>query len=568
MAEANNWSDFYEAGLRAVKYENFDEAIEMFDLAIRCGADRWEPFYAHAWATLRDRGDDLEAIQDIPEVEVNLKQAVELGGPHAADAQALLGCLYAQRNDYAKAVSSLLQALGRTSQTDLVEERFVESFSAILENLEHEIASETSIQSCEWLEALVQATGLPPSWKNSLLAEIVATRAMCHQRLDQGKAAEECWRRLAQLAPGHVRLPQEFSHMGRRGSAHTTLSTQEEPSFEDVGGRDVDHTFQSRLYRIFETYFTGADLEAARTRIAEYGQKPMRSLLLFGPSGCGKTYIIRAFAGEYRRRYGQSLPVHRLRMNEIFNKYVGESEKALTQLFNEAILTQPSIIFADEIDMIGGARDSGQEWRTSQTAHLLQEFDRLQEQGDFVIVFGCTNRIWALDAAMIRRFDQLIPVELPNHPVRMRILDVQLRQLGPRVRPENLDLAALADASHGLTPGDIAKVIRQSVDEVLSHPSDPEMPQRLQDHDLLRALQEYRKPMHIRQWLRDSLQALQAAGHRDMAEDVERIYGPYVEPGEMIATAESTWRSLPEEAWHEEQEYDLNLVHLWRRQIR
>lgn len=561
-ARTRDWRQHYNEALEAIKSRSMTAALESFDRAVASEPDHWEPYYGRAWAILNDerrRGDPerlATAAQD-------LDRALDLGG--GSDAAALSGHVASLRGEHERAVTLLLQAVGHSPQRDLVADGLIDSLSKLLHELENSKDLEDAVATCDRLQARLEATSLHGPLRHELLAEVVATRAFCHQRAGEPNRAEADLRQVARLMPNHPRLPEGLQPVP---AAARTAATSD-PTFESFGGLDVEKTFAHNLAETFELYFSDPDVEAVRKRLGEYGQSPTRSILLFGPSGCGKTYIIRAFSGEYRRRHGRDLPIHRLRLNEVLNRWVGEDEKAITRIFDQAVETQPSILFGDEIDSIGMSREhgAGQEWRVQLTSHFLQEIDRLREQDPAVLLFGCTNRVWAVDLALMRRFDDFVVVELPNEEVRAKIFQVHLARLHARVRPRDIDLHELAERSHGLTPGDIEKVVRRSVSDVLAKRAGDSEGRPLGEADLLRAVEEYRQPMHVRDWVRKSVTALREAGHDEEADRVEETYGPYLRdagPASGPPPDPATWRPIPEEAWTEEPEFDLTLMERMR----
>jgi SpoVK/Ycf46/Vps4 family AAA+-type ATPase len=555
MSNANkqNWEQAYNEGIDALYAKNFQEARTRFSLAIQLCPGRWEPYYARAWANL-EQDDSDEKYMDL--IEADLSQAIKIGGENCPDASGILGHLYAQANKDREAFKLLLQAVGRCSLTTEIEKDLVEVLARLLNEFENGDNPGASIKECDRLEDLIRSASLPKSIYGELTAEVHSTRAFCYQKTGEFDKSTAELRQLSQLVPDHPRLPEELTNPRieiDRGDSKAVS----EPTFDDIGGRTVKGTYQAKMCGLFETYFSDSDIETIRKRLDNYGQTPTRFILLFGPSGCGKTYLIRAFSGEYWKRYNKELPINYLRLNEVMDKWVGESEKILTRIFEESVNTQPSILFADEVDALGGSRDTGQDWRVHQTAHLLQELDRLQTQGAFILFFGCTNRIWSVDLALLRRFDQVIPVELPDEEVRIKIFNVHLNKLSPNLRPKELDIDKIKKGSHGLTPGDIEKVVRLSVDMLLAKHSSGLHDQPLSNEEVLKALRQYRQPMHVKEWVRLSIEALTNAGHTDMVEEVNKVYGPYIDSPP--ASIQPELGPIPSESWIEEQDYDLNI---------
>jgi ATP-dependent 26S proteasome regulatory subunit len=564
QAATQDWRTSYDLGLLYLDDEDYAAARRAFDDAITGGADRWEPFYARAWSALggqfpTDLDDDDDDL-DLEAIEADLQRALDLGGTSCADAAAILGCLRGLRDEHGEAFQLLLFAVGRSQHTVWAEEAMVRSLTACLDQLERQRPADADSE-IERLLGYLRAANLPRSVQDGLTAEILIARAFCREREGRSTEADEDLRAAAQLTPGHPRLPERAHSPVVQSNASTSQSR--EPTFAEVGGQEVEGTFQYRLSQLFETYFAEPDVERLRARFSEYGQIPTRTVLMFGPSGCGKTYVVRAFSGEYRRRHGRELTIHRFRLNEVMERYVGETEKAITRIFNDAVRTQPSVIFADEVDAIAMSRESAQDYRIAQVAHLLTEIDRFRSEGAFVVFFGCTNRVWSIDMALLRRFDQLIPVELPGEQVREKILGVHLGKLSSKVRAESFDLAKIAKATHGLTAGDIEKVVRRAVDDALR--SRTGEARSLTEADVLRSLSEYRQPMHVREWMRQSVQALRGAGHNEMAEEVERLYGPYVNRTAEPPRSSATWTGISEDAWSEEPQHNHGLLRSMRR---
>src|SRR5438309_9808816 len=152
------------------------------------------------------------------------------------------------------------------------------------------------------------------------------------------------------------------------------------------------------------------------------GVEPPKSILLFGPPGCGKTMLARAVATESEANFIS------IKGPELFSKWVGESEKAIREVFRKGRTAAPSIIFFDELDSVVPRRgmgygDSGVSERV--ISQLLTELDGI-ESLENVVVIGATNRPDIIDPAILRpgRFDRLIFVPAPDHATRMQILKI------------------------------------------------------------------------------------------------------------------------------------------------
>ncbi|XP_054410439.1 ATPase family gene 2 protein homolog A isoform X6 [Pongo abelii] len=183
-----------------------------------------------------------------------------------------------------------------------------------------------------------------------------------------------------------------------------------------------------------------------------YGIPAPRGVLLYGPPGTGKTMIARAVANEV----GAYVSV--INGPEIISKFYGETEAKLRQIFAEATLRHPSIIFIDELDALCPKREGAQnEVEKRVVASLLTLMDGIGSEVSEgqVLVLGATNRPHALDAALRRpgRFDKEIEIGVPNAQDRLDILQKLLRRV-PHLLTE-AELLQLANSAHGYVGADL-----------------------------------------------------------------------------------------------------------------
>jgi len=189
---------------------------------------------------------------------------------------------------------------------------------------------------------------------------------------------------------------------------------------------------------------------------ARLGVDPPRGVLVYGPPGCGKTFLLRALAGT-----GQ-LNVLAVKGAELLDKYVGESERAVRELFRRAADAAPALVFLDEVDALaprrGQSSDSGVADRV--VAALLTELDGAQPLRDVVVV-GATNRPELIDPALLRpgRLERLIYVPPPDAAARADILRAAAARtpLSPDV-----DLDALGAELEGYSAADCTAVLREA----------------------------------------------------------------------------------------------------------
>lgn len=197
------------------------------------------------------------------------------------------------------------------------------------------------------------------------------------------------------------------------------------------------------------------------TLFTDFGISPPRGILLHGPPGTGKTMLLRCVANESN--------AHVLSINgpSIVSKYLGETENAIREIFQEARKFQPSIIFIDEIDSLVPSRnsdDSG-EAESRVVATMLTLMDGMNDSGKVVVV-GATNRPNSIDSALRRpgRFDQEVEIGIPDAAARLEILRKQFERMNPlKYELNDDDLKLVASKTHGYVGADLTALCRESV---------------------------------------------------------------------------------------------------------
>ena len=187
------------------------------------------------------------------------------------------------------------------------------------------------------------------------------------------------------------------------------------------------------------------------------GIRPPKGILLFGPPGCGKTLLARAVATESEANFIT------IKGPEVFSKWVGESEKAIREVFRKARMASPAVIFFDEFDSLVprrglGYADSGVTARV--ISQLLTEMDGIVTLED-VVVIAATNRPDIVDPAILRpgRFDRLIYVPDPDEKARLEILQIYTKGM-PLTK--DVDLAQLTSMTKNYSGADIDAVCREA----------------------------------------------------------------------------------------------------------
>ena len=217
-------------------------------------------------------------------------------------------------------------------------------------------------------------------------------------------------------------------------------------TYEEIGGLGVEIT---AMREIVELPLRHPEL------FARLGVEPHSGVLLYGPPGCGKTLLAKVIASE------SDANMYLINGPEIMNKYYGETEARLREIFKEAKDNSPSIIFIDEIDAIAPKREEAYgDVEKRVVAQLLALMDGLTERGN-VIVLGASNRPDSVDPALRRpgRFDREMEISVPNADGRLEILHIHTRGMP---LSDDVDLKNLATELHGYTGADIKSLCRES----------------------------------------------------------------------------------------------------------
>ena len=250
--------------------------------------------------------------------------------------------------------------------------------------------------------------------------------------------------KISKISPKRVVKIDRLSNLKILSEAATDKKTR--ITYEEIGGLGAE---TGAMREIVELPLRHPEL------FSRLGVEPHSGVLLYGPPGCGKTLLAKVIASE------SDANMYSINGPEIMNKYYGETEAKLREIFKEAKDNSPSIIFIDEIDAIAPKREEAYgDVEKRVVAQLLALMDGLTERGN-VIVLGASNRPDSVDPALRRpgRFDREMEISVPNADGRLEILHIHTRGMP---LSDDIDLKNLAAELHGYTGADIKSLCRES----------------------------------------------------------------------------------------------------------
>jgi len=220
-----------------------------------------------------------------------------------------------------------------------------------------------------------------------------------------------------------------------------------------------------------------------------YGKTIGGGILMYGPPGCGKTHLARATAGEVKARFIS------VGINDVLNMWIGESERNLHALFEQAREQTPCVLFFDEVDALGASRtDLRQSAGRNLVNQFLNELDGLSSKNDGLLILAATNAPWHIDPAFRRpgRFDRILFVPPPDAPARSAIARIMLTG-----KPtEGIDHDAIAKKTEGFSGADLKNLVDVAIEAKLKDAMKRGLPEPLKNADLLAAAKTLKPTTH------------------------------------------------------------------------
>ena len=288
--------------------------------------------------------------------------------------------------------------------------------------------------------------------RNFLLA---SETMMQMAKQSQGKLKEarmERARRLVNITDNLDKKPEKINKKDEEDDEVKKWQAAEVPNitFNDVAGlEDVKKAITIRMINPIKY----------PDKYKLYGKKSGGGVLLYGPPGTGKTMIAKAIANEVGAKF------YAVKGSDIVSKWVGESEKNINSLFEEANKQDRAIIFIDEMDNLLGKRgvDTHNDKRVNE---FLQQIDGFAGRNQNLLLLGATNRPWDIDSAAMRsgRFSQKIYLPLPDAPARKFMLEKNMKNV-PVV--DDFDIDKIVAQTENYSGADLEELCDRAKDEPL-----------------------------------------------------------------------------------------------------
>lgn len=320
--------------------------------------------------------------------------------------------------------------IGATNRAELLDDAIVSRFTDILELLPTD-----SVGMIPLIEAVIRQLGLSVS----VPAEVAASMSGMN-----GREVRNVIQQAMRLAAPNAPTTSNFETAIGKIRGKNSTKVEDGASWDTLILPDQLKTKIKTLSQMIRE--AGA--------LAANGVPVPRTLLLYGPPGTGKTQIARTMANESGVNFISRSTA------DLKGQYLGHAASRISQAFETARSSSPSILFIDEIDALASSRgSSGDQLQAEAVTQLLQELDGVSSKSGFVLVVAATNLMDQLDSAILSRFSQKLEIPLPSQNERAAILQTLLN--GKPVG-DDIDVHHVASICEGFSGRDIRELISQA----------------------------------------------------------------------------------------------------------
>ena len=259
----------------------------------------------------------------------------------------------------------------------------------------------------------------------------------------------------------------------------------------------------------------------------KYGKSIGGGILMYGPPGCGKSLIAEATANEAQATF------FHVKASDLKSKYVGETEQNIANLFKEARERQPSIIFFDEFEVLGGERGRSDPYTRQAVSQLLTEMDGVGTKNpddQKILLLAATNEPWNIDIALRRqgRFGQSIFVPAPDYESRRRILQLHLKD---KPIDSSVNIHELAEVTEHLSGADLKAVCENATELPLREFIKTKQLRKITAHDFAHAIAHQQSTMAS--WFKNAYTQVTERGFETLFPELVRA-GKDLEENAMI----------------------------------